>query len=166
MKRSIGVTVAAIGLLLYGIGWFVAAVSLPVIIWSHTYPAPPMTRLLRGLALPMLRETVVGVGFVVTSYGIFRLRRWARVSVLSLSLGMIGFGAYMWIGTYLILPNRGWSAYIQNQVLEQFLVFLVILAVPGVWWIALFTRDSVEAQFTKVRPTSEQSVAIEESAPK
>lgn len=154
MKRSAGVTAAAIAMLLYGLVCFVAAVSLPVIISTHTYPTPPIMWVLKRTARAMSKETVAGIGFVVTSYGIFRLRPWARISALSLSVGMIGFGAYLWLSAYLLLPNHGtyWHRSFGETWLDTTLSIFVALAVPGIWWIALFTRASVAAQFAESVP--------------
>lgn len=167
MKRSVGVTAAAFVMLLYGIVCFIAAVSLPIIIWSHTDPRPPTVLVLKWTRLAMFRETVVGIGFSITSSGIFRLRPWARISALSLSLGMIGFGAYLWISSYILLPNHGLYAHrsFLDTWLDFALLLFVILAVPGVWWIALFTRASVEAQFAKVASASGPPVGSEDGSP-
>ena len=158
MKRSAGVTAAAIVMLLYGLAGFVAAVSLPVIISTHTYPTPPVMWVLRRTARAMSTETIVGIGFFVTSYGIFRLRPWARISALSLSVGMIGFGAYLWLSAYLLLPHHGsyWHQSFGETWLDMTLSIFMTLAIPGIWWIALLTQPSVATQFARSVPVFAQ----------
>jgi hypothetical protein len=147
MRRSIGVNAAATVLLLCGIAALIAAAGLLEVQFS--IHAGQNMRMVRAAALPLLRETIVGIGFIVTSYGTFRLRRWARISVLSLSFGLIGFCAYLGICAHVVFPRYGLprNVWRTDSALATVLCLFVGLAVTGVWWLVLFTRPSVEAQF-------------------
>jgi len=156
-KRSLGVTVAAVVLLLYGF-LFLAG----FIVFSrralYLHPGQNM-RMLRAFALPTLRLVAIEIGLVATSYGIFRLRRWARLSILSIGTGMVSLGTYVWISAYLGLPDHGLVA--RMSVLDSplglaFEVFLVLF-VPGAWWILFFTLASVTSQFTAAPAVSSGS---------
>lgn len=155
MKRSGGVTAAAVILLVYGLVSLIAAGELPGIMF-HLHPGQ---NVLRAVALPVFRELVVGVGMIATSYGILKLRRWALLSILSLSVGMIGFGVYLWLAAYLALPNHGvWNrGRPMDSPLSAALEFLLALAAPGVWWLVLFTRPGVKRQFQPQIPDAPET---------
>jgi hypothetical protein len=161
-EPSPGVLAAAIVLLLYGILIVVAAVELPLIV-LRLHPDPgEHARVIRGVTLPVLRELVVAFGMIATSYGLFRLRRWSRVSILSMSAGMIGFGFYLWIGAYVTLPNHGLTARwpLTDSPLGVIFVFFLALTIPGVWWLGFFLRHEVKAQFAAAaRPENTEGEA-------
>jgi len=153
-KRSLGVTVAAVVLLLYGFLFLAGFIVLPRQA-LHLHPGQSM-RMLRALAFPTLRLIAIEIGLVATSYGIFRLRRWARLSILSIGTGMAGLGTYVWISAFLGLPNHGLIA--RTSVLDSPLglafEFFLTLFVPGAWWILFFTRPYVTGQFTRASAVS------------
>ena len=163
MKRSGDVTASAIVLLLYGLVVLVAAGELPRLLLRLN--PEDHARVWRGVALPMLRETIVAAGAIVTACGIFRLRRWARISILSMAAGMVGFGAYLVIGAYLTLPNHGRPAYGAMTDSPLFIIWCIALGliVPGSWWIVLFTGDRVTNQFDNQQKLSEAAPGNESS---
>ncbi len=156
-KPSLGVTVAAVVLLLYG---FLFLASFIVLSRQALYLHPGQNmRMLRAFALPTLRLIAIEIGMVATSYGIFRLRRWAWLSILSIGTGMVGLGTYVWISVYLGLPNHALTA--RTTVLDSplglaFEVFLTLF-VPGAWWILFFTRPRVASQFTRASAVSSET---------
>jgi hypothetical protein len=165
VKRPISIIAAAIVLLLYGIVILMGAVELPRLAFRN-HPGETM-RIVKGLALPMLRLIIVALGTLVTAYGLLRLRRWARWSILSISTGMVGLGAYFWISVYLTLPNHGRTGGPSplDTPLGMALIVMLILVVPGTWWLILFTRPSVEAQFTEApRSFPEPPVSSEDAS--
>jgi len=154
MRRSIDVTAAAIVLLLFGLVLLVAVGEMPRLLLRLN--PEDHARVWRGVALPMLRGIIISAGAILTAYGIFKLRRWARISVLSMSAGMVGFGAYLVIGSYLTLPNHGRVAYTAMTDSPLFIIWCMALGliVPGSWWILLFTCDRVTNQFDNQRKLS------------
>ncbi len=106
-------------------------------------------RMLRAVAFPLLRLVAIELGLLATSWGIFRLRPWARWSILSIGTGMVGLGTYLWISIYLGFPNHGLVA--RTPILDSPLGFafseFLLLFVTGAWWILFFTRPSVAVQF-------------------
>ena len=145
---SPGVLVAAIVLLLYAVGMFIGGVKLFALVF-RLHPGQNM-QMVRAVAFPVLRLAAIELGLLATSWGIFRLRPWARWSILSIGTGMVGLGTYLWISIYLGFPNHGLVA--RTPILDSPLGFafveFVILFVSGAWWILFFTRPSVTGQFT------------------
>jgi hypothetical protein len=159
-KRSIGVTLAAAVVLLYGMAFLITSVDMFRLVFQ-LHPGQN-ARMLRAVALPVLRLSAIEVGLFATSWGLFCLRRWARWSILSIATGMVGLGAYAWISTYLGLPNHGMTGKpsLFDSALGLSLVTMLLLVLPGTWWLVLFTRPSVEAQFAnKTTPPPETAVS-------
>jgi hypothetical protein len=151
---SPGVLVAAIVLLLYAVGVVIGGVKLFALVF-RLHPGQNML-MLRAVTFPVLRLAAIEIGLLATSWGIFRLRPWARWSILSIGTGMVGVGAYLWISVYLGLPNHGLVA--RTPILDSplglaFSGFL-LLFVTGAWWILFFTRPSVAGQFTRASAIS------------
>ncbi|HEV2287419.1 MAG TPA: hypothetical protein VGR81_00540 [Candidatus Acidoferrales bacterium] len=164
MKRSVGVMVAAGVLLLYAIALLAGFVNL-VSLAFRLHPGENM-RVVRAMTLPVLRILVIGFGFFATSWGIFRLRRWARWSILCIATGMVGSGAYIWIDIYLTLPNHGRTGgpSLFDSPLGLALIGMLFLIVPGTWWLILFTRPSVEALFADSPRSFPETTASSEDA--
>jgi hypothetical protein len=92
----------------------------------------------------------LGILGLQTGSGLFRLESWARKSALLWAAGSSLLCAYL-LATHahqiLIIDSQHWSSEITS--LKQFLTqaLLIALAPVGVWWLVLFTRPSVKAQF-------------------
>ncbi|MFZ0463718.1 MAG: hypothetical protein WBE20_07210 [Candidatus Acidiferrales bacterium] len=165
MKRSVGVTLAATVVFLYGIVFTVVGV-LNFQLAFQLHPGQD-TRVVRAMAFPELRLLVVVFGLFATSWGLFKLRRWARWSVLCIGPGMVGRGAYFWIDVYLTLPNHGRTGgtSLFDSPLGMALILMLFLVVPGTWWLILFTRPSIEAQFANTpRSFPDPSVSSEDAS--
>ncbi|MFZ0641190.1 MAG: hypothetical protein WA020_07325 [Candidatus Acidiferrales bacterium] len=153
MKRSVGVTLAAAVVFLYAVVFIVAG-EYNFRLAFQLHPGEN-TRVVRAMAFPELRLLVMVFGLFATSWGLSRLRRWARWSVLCVGAGMFGRGAYFWIAVYLTLPNheRTGRPSLFDSPLGVALFVMLFLVVPGAWWLILFTRPSVEAQFANSAPS-------------
>lgn len=154
---SPGVLVAAIVLLLYAVGMVIGGVKLFALVFR--LHSGQNVRMLSAVAFPLLRLAAIELGLLATSWGIFRLRPWARWSILSIGTGMVGLGTYLWISIYLGFPNHGLVA--RTPILDSPLGFaffeFLILFVSGAWWILFFTRPSVVGQFTAASPASSEA---------
>lgn len=95
----------------------------------------------------------------ITAVGLFRLRRWARVSVLVLAGGQAFFSLIFLLISVLMsfisLPattnetaeQAATSHSIQHAVAAGFAGFSVVLLGIGLWWLIYFTRKSVREVF-------------------
>lgn len=151
-SRSAGVTAAAtLGILgsisaLFAWGWFVHAMfGLPAD--SHgkqVYETHPISFF--GIAL--LPPLLIGMGFRI-GIGLFQLRPWARrgallwaTLALAFSSAVIAFRPY----ETFVIPNELVSGEVSFRQLLA--VGFVIFTFPfGAWWLILFTRRHVIAQF-------------------
>lgn len=157
MKRSTSVTVAA-ALLLAG-GLFIAfgaamAVLGQVLIRTVPIQTPPRGQETLGpLLFALGMEALLALWAIVTAVGIFRLRNWARISILVLSCFLAvstAFALVALIWTFRVLMDTQGRDIPPGM--NTFLAVMVI-AVTGVplgcaiWWIILFLRKSVRLQF-------------------
>ena len=156
-KRSAGVTAAAtLGILgsisaLFAWGWFFLSVlALPVDGHGrHAYESHPVSFFAIALVPPLLIGTGLRIGI-----GLFQLRGWARRGALlwaSLALvfssGMIAFRPY----ETFVIPESFVSPEVSFRQLLA--VSFVIFTFPfGAWWLILFTRRHVIAQFEPSGP--------------
>ncbi|GAC1616884.1 MAG: hypothetical protein PVS2B2_07830 [Candidatus Acidiferrum sp.] len=89
-----------------------------------------------------------------TGEGLFRLSPWARKSALIWAGGSLAFCIYLLVSNpyeILVIDSDHWSS--DLALLKQFFTqaFLIALAPISIWWVFLFTRASVKAQFTPAR---------------
>ena len=88
---------------------------------------------------------------IATSIGLFRLKEWARISIIVFSVFLVvtcGFGA---AGLALIpIPppqNQQVDANIVSGVHVLMTAFTAGIAGIGIWWLVFFTRPGVKQQF-------------------
>jgi len=150
MTRSAGVTLTAVVVAVFS-GLFLLAgilvvASFPVV--SSQLPQDALTKL--GLFLGTAMFVGGGVWGLITAFGLYRLRRWARVSLLTFS----GLLVFLSISTLLVLavqplaPQPGLS---ETEVAEAQQVMAAVYAFAfllGLWWLWLFTRASIKEQFS------------------
>ncbi len=157
MKRSTSVTVAA-ALLLAG-GLFIAfgaamAVLGQLLIRTVPIQTPPRGQITHGpLLFGLGMEALFALWAIVTAVGIFRLRNWARISILVLSCFLAvstAFALVVLIWVFPVLMNT------QGRDIPPGIntfVAVMVIAVTGIplgcaiWWIILFLRKSVRVQF-------------------
>lgn len=150
MKRSAGVTAAAIVLLIAsGVGSLFAAIGVGIGLTSSSLFAAGWKSYSSAMVL-----VVWSLWWVITGIGILRLRCWARVSVLTLSAVVLFFQARN-IAIALLMPLT------HSPHLTTFYVSLftnaVIPSICSIWWIVYFSRFSVGQQFS---PATERPVSI------
>ncbi len=149
MKRSTSVTVAAALLLAGGLlvvfGVAMVVVELPRVRTMPIQPPPRSQELLLGLGIPLWA--------VVTAVGIFRLRNWARISILVLSGFLAASSVFTLVVLIWVLPALMETQGRNIPPGTNTFVTLMVIAVPAVplgcavWWIILFLRKSVRGQF-------------------
>ena len=153
MKRSGGVTAAAVVL--------IVGSSLLVLMAG-------MVGLLPLLPQPANEQNPFGVGFfyfeavfilavagwgIATAVGILRLRNWARISILVISGIAVAMLLFSGLSMLLIVPMLRREPGMPAGAIAVFAAIeLIFLCVPlgiAIWWLVLFCRRSVRAQFGK-----------------
>src|SRR6266852_639966 len=172
-KRSGSVTAAAVVAILSGgflllcfSGAFLAVllVKLP----GTASELPPSVRTF-GLATQsfMLALSLFGIA---TGIGLIYLRNWARISVLicggfSVFFGLIGI-PIAFLTQFPANPNSPALPAESMQAVRW--ILLVIYGIPlliGVWWLILFNRKSVKAQFAGARGSTDPDLPQKPACP-
>ncbi len=153
MKRSAGVTVIAVLSMIGSI--LLLLIGILVIVVLAFFPPPPSNAqippslfkmLLVFGALVYIAPSVWGIS---TSVGLFRLRKWARISIIVFSVLLILMGVFSGLMSFLIPTppvqgaDRG-SFFVFRLVMA---CFWLALAAIGTWWAIFFTRLGVKVQF-------------------
>lgn len=113
--------------------------------------------------------TLPAVWGVATSIGLFRLKNWARISMIVFSVLLVlmsGFGAL----TSLLIPFPSPTA---DQTVDPsifagarmaMLTFWLALLAVGIWWLVFFKRANVKQQFVSAQPAFAVAPLIEPSS--
>jgi hypothetical protein len=154
-KRSASVTAAAVVAILSGVFFFLccafAFLAFLLVKLPSTAPEfPPAARsiMLAGQGF-MICLSIFGIA---TGIGLIYLRKWARISILiwggfSAFFGIIGIPIAL-LMPFSPTPNAPNLPAENMQLFRAFL--LIIYGVPllvGIWWLILFNRKTVKAQF-------------------
>ncbi len=149
-RASASIVVSGIVAILGGvIGTFFSLV--PLLLFSTglgvSVPFPATMRPI--LYATWLITLLCALFFVVTGIQVIRLRNWARISLLIISGCMLFFGA---VGVVVIFVTIFVKPYSDPSVPKALLasVLAVTYGIPiviSLWWLILFTRRSVVAQF-------------------
>ncbi len=164
MKRSAGVLIGGIVLLvgslmilllavMVGIAFSVAPSTVP----DTTTPAPAAFARF-GLVVALVMILAPAIWGIITSVGVFRLKEWARISMIVigvLTAFFNGCAAAIILALPLPLPqSTNMDAAVFSSIRIGIAVFYIVLVGIGVWWVVLFTRRSVKAQFASSIPMS------------
>jgi hypothetical protein len=155
VKRSIGVTLSAVVTILGSVLMVLLAALLLVGYMVSRGDDPDMPPYPRAAALVIAGVMLpLAAWGVTTAIGLFRLRRWARVCILVSSVFMvIAFGIGAALMAVLPLPSSpGDPPGLKTGFGIGIVCFYGILALIGVWWLYLFNRASVVAQFAPGPP--------------
>jgi hypothetical protein len=152
MSRPVGVTASAIVAILGSILALVfAGMGIASLFIEATRPQPPNSAQL-VIAGTTIIIALAGIG-VWTSVGLFRLRSWARTSILVFA-GFLAAGSVFTLLLTLATPTRpGVSASTEHTLR---LVTVGMFGVPlsiAVWWLIQFNTQSTKAAFAS--PISE-----------
>ena len=115
--------------------------------------SPGLPPFARNLALGFMAFAFCLSAFgIATGIGLIFLRNWARISILVWGSFSAFFGVFGVVIAFLIpLPTTLDSPSLPPGTLQGFRFFLIVIyglpTVIGIWWLILFTRKSVKAQF-------------------
>ena len=172
-NRSASVTVAAIVAILSGLFFLLCCsfaffgfllVKLP----GTTSEIPPLVRntMLATEGL-MMCLSLFGIA---TGIGLIYLRNWARISILIWG-GMLVFFGGIGIPIALLMPipsTPNVPDLPADSVQAVRLIFLAIYGMPlliGIWWLILFNRKTVKAQFAGAAGSADPAVPRKPACP-
>lgn len=168
MKRSVGVTAIAVLSLLGSLFALLMGALVAVLPFlssefgSQQSPFPPgFFKLIMVLAA--LMYLLPAIWGIVTSIGLFKLKEWARISIIVFSvllIGIAGSGGLMFLVVpFRPVPNQAVDANIISGVRIFMTSFAAGLAGIGVWWLIFFTRAKVRQQFVLLRQAAARTIS-------
>jgi hypothetical protein len=166
MKRTIGVTLSAVVTIIGSVltALFGVAMLVPFVVPRSSGPGTPPYARVAGLVMAVLMFALAAWG-VTTAIGLIRLRRWARVCILVFSVFMVlTFGSGAIVMAFLPLPSPpNVPPGLMTGIRIGIVCIYGILALIGGWWLYLFNRAAVVAQFAPgpppARPLSVSMIA-------
>jgi hypothetical protein len=161
MSRPVGVTASAIVAILGSILALVfAGMGIASLFIETTRPQPPNSAQL-VIAGTMIIVAFAGIG-IWTSVGLFRLRSWARTSILVFAGFLAAGSVFSLLITMAIPKSPTYSADTEHVVrLAMAAMFGIPLAI-AVWWLIQFNSQSTKAAFACpiVEPASPRPLSI------
>src|SRR6476469_2141938 len=146
MSKTIGVTASAVVVI---IGSFVAllmaAASVAGLFVQATQPQPPNSAPFVLLGAAMM-AALAGIG-IWTSVGLFRLRAWARMSILVFAGFLAGCSIFGLLMTMVVPLPPNVSAGAEHTVRWIMVVGFGIPLAIAVWWLIQFNTQSTKAAF-------------------
>src|SRR5467141_1459569 len=146
MSRPVGVTASAIVAILGSIfTLLLAAFSVASLFIATTQPQPPNSPQFVIVGAAIL-TAFAGVG-IWTSVGIFRLRSWARTSILVFA-GFLAASSILGLLATMAVPTPPAMTAGTEQLFHR--VILVMFGLPlaiAVWWLIQFNTPSTKAAF-------------------
>lgn len=173
MRRSVGVTVAAVialtgsvFTLLMGV-LMLAVLAFAPVAASAQLPSPVFVKVM--LVFVSLMYLVPGGLGVFTGIGLWRLRNWARISILVFSVLLMCMAVFSGLLTMVIpfppSPGRPMPAsFVLGFRLFMTGSWLALLGL-GIFWLVFFTRAKVKAQFVPALTAGMPSFATGVSSP-
>jgi hypothetical protein len=162
VQRSAGVTASAIVALLgslmalaTGMFMVLALVAAPTPPMDPNFPASPEFFRVIRVVVPLFYLLPAAWG-ITTSIGLFRLRNWARISIIVFAGLLAVFGLFGLLGAFAMFampaPAMPPGARLDpNLFLMMMRVFMVAFALAQLgissWWLVFFNRAKVREQF-------------------
>ena len=151
-RASSSIIVAGIFAILGGaLGAFSSFISLILFSFSQNFaPSAALPDYLRPVLIFFwIFLLLCALSLVVVGIQVIRLRNWARISLLTIAGLMLLFGL---MGIVVVFVTLFVSTPADPRVSQGFLaaILAVIYGIPtavSIWWLILFTRRSVAAQF-------------------
>ncbi|HEV2287421.1 MAG TPA: hypothetical protein VGR81_00550 [Candidatus Acidoferrales bacterium] len=146
MKRSPGVTAAAISVIAASAAFCVYAA------WPLRNASAMHGEELGALIALSIFQMAFAIWGIATGTAILRLRRWAWLCALIISALLVLINVPDLIGAHKLIrattgvPTISGGSFISQQYIHLVGLTLIPFAL-GVWWLILFTRRSVRAQF-------------------
>jgi uncharacterized membrane protein (DUF2068 family) len=172
MKRPVGVVFSAIVLLLGSLLQFLMACGMalsgaimPRGTVAGGFPgAPPTAPMPAWMPIYMYCLSVFFVGLgvwgILTTIGLFRLRRWARYSILVIGGGLALIGSVSMLGAALFVaiplpspanidPSQAPTVQVMTRVILAVTAFFyAFVGAVGIWWLVYFNRRKVRDVFS------------------
>ena len=157
MKRSGGVTLAATTSLLGSLFSLILGIGIALlfILFPLHRPVNPGSTSPKTIVISMLLFFVLpGIWGFATSIGLFRLKRWSRISTITFSAILILTG--LCVALFVVLLSFVIPPALQPQALSHdaaktmnsvMAVFALAFISVGVWWAVFFNRRTVKKQF-------------------
>jgi len=167
MKRSVGVTVIAIlsligSALVFAMGVLMLAVmGLAPTPRSNEFPGSPafFKIILVFAALMYLLPAVWGV---LTGIGLWRLKNWARISIIVFAVLLSVMGGFAGLISFAVpfpvAPDSGVNPSVMSSMRIVMGAFWLSQLAVGIWWLVFFNRPRVKAQF--LQPSLEAAGAL------
>jgi hypothetical protein len=154
-KPSASVIAAAVVAILAGLftGLVTALGAIRILLDTSSSVSRELPPFVKGLTLAMMAfMTCLSLFGLATGIGLILLRNWARISVLTwgascVFFGLVGAAAALFIS---LPPEPDVPNLPAGTTQAVRLIALVVYALPaavGAWWLVLFTRRGVKAQF-------------------
>jgi hypothetical protein len=146
MKRPVGVTASAIVAILGSVFAMVVAVGATAALFMPTTKPQPPNATPTIIAGALMLVVLAGVG-IWTSVGLYRLRPWARTSILVFS-GFLAVGSvFVLLGSMVAPLPPDTSVDTRNALHIAMAVFFGIPFLIAVWWLIQFNTQSTKAAF-------------------
>jgi hypothetical protein len=146
MKRPVGVTASGVVAILGSIFTVLLAVgAIASLFLQTTQPQPPNARsgIIAGAAM---FAVLAGLG-IWTSVGLFRLRPWARVSILIFA-GFLAAGCIFAFAATMVVPMPAtMPAGAESNFRRMIAVMFGVPFAIAVWWLIQFNTPSTKAAF-------------------
>lgn len=156
MKRSAGVTVIVILSLLGSVFTFAIGILMLVVMImaphsrSDQFPVSPIFFKVM-LVMASLMYLLPAIWGIVTGIGLWRLKNWARISIIVFSVLLILMGGFSGLMTLVVPipsnPNNTVDPSMMTGIRISMGAFMLTLAGIGVWWLVFFNRSKVKEQF-------------------
>ncbi len=155
MNRSVSVYISAVVML----AGSVLCLASGLFLLLAAFSPPPAMPAVSFIKYALYSATAISFGFgawgIATGIGLFRFRRWARISVLIFS-GLLLFIAVPGL-VFLLIPiptSPELSPGAMAAVDIVIAVFYFLLIAIAVWWIYLFRKASLKQQFLGELPAA------------
>jgi hypothetical protein len=168
-RPSASVSAAAVaGILAALFGIFTAALTLVMLAFGLASEDPNLPPYLRVMStVMMLIFFGLAIFGLITSISVLRLKNWARIAMLVWG-GVMSFFSGIALAFMMLIPlpvPPGSAPGISQGSLRS--LFAIIYGIPlltGIWWLVLFNRRSVKAQF--VNPSKPEGQPPTEFVPR
>ena len=161
MSRPVGVTASAVVAILGSIfTLLLAAMSIASLLIETPQPRPPNIAqfVVAGAAMFV---ALAGIG-IWTSVGLFRLRSWARTSILVFAGFLAAFSILTLLMTRVVPMPPETTAVTEHTVRQTTAVMFGIPLAIAVWWLIQFNTQSTKTAFTSpvTEPASPRPLSI------
>ena len=143
-NRSQGVTVSAVLVLLGSLFWLLMAIFMYVAVEIVPQLSDPIVRRTTHFFYGL--PAILSLLGIATAIGLFRLRSWARISLLIFSC-LIGFSGALLTALFVwgSLSSPQHNTVISTTLM--ILIFFLPMMLFGFGWLYFFNRSAVKEQF-------------------